>query len=252
MFVGIGRSGTTLLGALLDAHPNVVIANQQCVLKYLYPFPFSRERIYRLLLRNSVNLAGRGRPGGGGYSYALPGQWQGKFERIEVIGDKSRSAQSVAWLASRPALLQKLAQTARARIRMLHIIRNPFDTIARRSLRRHVSLERISREYFALTEQLQALIGRLESEAGMDVKRIQVYLEDLIGDPASVLTTICDELGVRAPQDYLRACAGLVYQKPREARTTVDWSAELLSDINARLREFPYLSRYSPAGTAPC
>ena len=48
LFVGIGRSGTTLLGALLDAHPNAIIANQQCALKYLHPFPFARDRIFRL------------------------------------------------------------------------------------------------------------------------------------------------------------------------------------------------------------
>ena len=60
MFLGIGRSGTTLLGALLDAHPNVVIANEQNTLKYLYPFSFSRDQIFRLLQRNAVKQATKG------------------------------------------------------------------------------------------------------------------------------------------------------------------------------------------------
>lgn len=125
LFVGVGRSGTTLLGALLDAHPNVVVANQQCLLKYLYPVAYPRARMFRLLLRNSVAAARAGRPGGGGDGYAVPGQWQGRFRNIEVIGDKSRSAQSVEWLHSRPRLLGDLAAATGSRVRLTDRKDNP-------------------------------------------------------------------------------------------------------------------------------
>ena len=245
LFVGIGRSGTTLLGALLDAHPNAIVANQQCALKYLHPFPFARDRIFRLLLQNSMRAARDGRPGGGGYSYAVPGQWQGRFERIEVIGDKSRSAQSVEWLAARPDLLQQLAQTVRARIRMLHVIRNPCDTIARRSLRRRVSLQKISAEYFVLTRKLQNLFERLESQPWLDAERVPIYLEDLVSAPMQQLGELCDALGLRRSEDYLAACASILFDKPSEARNAVQWPAALLADIQRRIQDVPYLRRYS-------
>jgi hypothetical protein len=250
LFIGIGRSGTTLVGSLLDAHPRMVIANQQCALKYLYPLPYSRERIFRLLVQNSVEAARSGRPGGGGYSYAVPGQWQGTSERIEVIGDKSRSAQSIAWITSRPELLEKLASTTRARIRLVHVIRNPYDTIARRSMRRGLSLEQISREYFALTAQLQEMIHRIESSVRPDIQRIPVYLEDLIADPEKQLARICEELGVAPGAAWLEACAGIIYRTPREARTQVDWPGGLHPAILRRAREFPHLQRYSLEGSS--
>jgi hypothetical protein len=245
MFVGIGRSGTTLIGALLDAHPQMIIAHQQCALKYLYPFPFSRGRIFCLLLRNSMNAARTGRQGGGGYSYAIPGQSQGNYDSIEVIGDKSRSAQSVVWLSSRPALLDELANRTQARIKMLHVIRNPYDTIARRSMRRRVSLAKMTREYFTLTAQLQELMSWIDSDSGLEIQRIPVHLEDIISNPKKQLAEICKRLGVSPAEDYLEACAGIVHQKPNEIRRSVKWPPTLISTIQQRLQGIPHLQRYS-------
>jgi len=67
-FAGTGRSGTSLIGALLDAHPNMIVAERQGVLKYLRPLRFSRQRIFRLLLCNSARAARQARPGGGGFT----------------------------------------------------------------------------------------------------------------------------------------------------------------------------------------
>jgi hypothetical protein len=244
MFVGVGRSGTTLLGALLDAHPDIVVANEQCLLKYLTPIRWSRERIFRLLLSNSSAKAEAGRPGGGGYTYAVPGQWQGRYRRILVIGDKSRSAQSVEWLYSRPGLLQTLGKTTDTRIRLIHVIRNPWDTIARRSLRRGVSLERISHQYFALVNKLQALLARLGEDTPVDAQCIPVHLDEFVANPSAELERVCRQLGVTTEPDYLAACAGIVKQ-PSEPRKSVEWSAALRSDIEKRVAGIPCLERYA-------
>ena len=198
-----------------------------------------------MLLDNSVRQAELGRPGGGGYSYAVPGQSQGVFENIEVIGDKSRSAQSIEWFTSRPDLLQRLSRTTQAQIVMLHVIRNPFDTIARRSLRRGVSLERISRQYFALSTQLKVLFRRFEAEQELGVKSVALHLEDLIRDPAPVLTVLCDSLGIRHMPAYLEACAGIVREKPSLARELVSWSPELIAEIQQEMESFSWMRSYS-------
>jgi len=249
-FAGIGRSGTTLLGALLDAHPNMVVANQQCVFKYLHPCRFSRQRIFRLLQLNSAQAACDNWRGGGDYCYAVPGQWQGRSERIEVIGDKSKSAQSLEWLYSRPGLLRKLAQTVRVRVRILYMIRNPYDTIARRSLRRGVPLERITREYFAHTDRLTALLECLNCKSDLDQELIPVRLEDFIADPITQLAGICQKLGVQPTNDYLAACAGIVHSKPSEPRKRVNWPVPLLEDIERRIQKLPYLKAYVFADAA--
>lgn len=175
----------------------------------------------------------------------MPGQWQGRVKRIEVIGDKSKSAQTLEQLYSRPDLVRLLGDTVRARIRIVQVVRNPFDTIARRSLRRDVSLERISRQYFTLVEKMQAVKENLACEPALDVDFILVHLEDLIADPNAQLRRICGELGVHPGSDYLEACAGVVYTEPSEPRKHVDWPASLRSNIESRIKQFDYLRRYS-------
>jgi len=245
MFIGIGRSGTTLIGSLLDAHPRIIVANQQTTLKYLRPPLFSRSQIFCLLLANSRNAARGGRMGGGGYSYAVPGQWQGRFDKLEVIGDKSKSAQDVVRLTSSPGLLDRLARVTGVPIRMMHVIRNPFDTIATRSMRRRLSLEKTSREYFALCDRLESLISRIEGISEYDVERIPVRLEEFIEHPNVQLSHICGTLGVDADKDYLLDCAQIVRQEPHKSRYDAAWSRNLVADVQRNLERIPFLRNYS-------
>lgn len=243
-FIGIGRSGTTLIGSLLDAHPRIIIANQETSLKYMHPRLFSRLQVYWLLYQNSRQRADS-RTGSGGYSYAVKDQWQGRFERLAVIGDKSKSAQDVTWLTSSPGLLDRMAALTGAKIRMMHVIRNPFDTIATRSVRRKLPLEKISREYFGLSDRLMRLIQRLDSISEYDVERITVYLEDFIEDPVRHLAIACKKLGVEAGDGYLRDCAKIVKRSPHKSRNEVKWDPALIQGIQEKLKRFPFLARYS-------
>ncbi len=85
MFIGYPRSGHSILGALLDAHPNIVIAHQLGVLKYILG-RFSRNQIYYLLLKNSELHSKTGRKSSG-YSYEVKNQWQCRFKELKIIGD---------------------------------------------------------------------------------------------------------------------------------------------------------------------
>src|SRR5213594_4458109 len=90
MFIGYPMSGHSLIGALLDAHPNIVIAHELDVLRHIEE-GFNKRQIYDLLLENSQISAEAGRVSGrksNVYSYAVPNQWQGRFEKLRVIGDK--------------------------------------------------------------------------------------------------------------------------------------------------------------------
>ena len=245
MFIGIGRSGTTLIGALLAAHPGAVVANEESALKYMHPRVFSREQVYWLLLRNSREYAAGGRVGGGGYGYKVEGQWQGKHRKLEVIGDKSKSAQDVTWLTTSRGLLGRMARTTGARIRMMHVIRNPYDSIAARSYHRKLSLEVITREYFGHCERLLKLIRRIENESEIDVARIPVHLEDFIEDPGRQLSGICGELGLEAPEDYLRDCSRIVLKKPHKRRHEAEWDQRLIDEVARRIEGIPFFERYS-------
>jgi hypothetical protein len=242
MFIGVGRSGTTLIGSLLDAHPCVVMANQQGTLKYARPRLLSRDQLFYLLLRNAQDAARAGRVGGGGYGYAVPGQWQGRFRRIRVIGDKSRSGDAVVRLTTFPGLLDDLARTVRVPIRVVHAIRNPFDTIATRSVRRRMPVETIARQYLDIADRLAVLIRRIERRPG--IERIPVRLEDFVTAPRNELDRLCTRLGLIADEAYLDACAGIVRPEPHRSRFEVDWNPGLVGAIQRRIDAFSFFRHY--------
>ena len=108
MFIGYPRSGHTLIGALLDAHPNMIIAHELDALKFIYA-RFSKRQIYYLLLKNSRAFAERGCKTSR-YSYGVPNQLQGRFEKLQIIGDKQGEASTLRF-QSIPGLLQQLRNT---------------------------------------------------------------------------------------------------------------------------------------------
>ena len=60
MFIGYPRSSHSLMGSLIDAHPNAIIAHEQDVLKYI-KYGFTKEALFPLLLRNSEEFTANGR-----------------------------------------------------------------------------------------------------------------------------------------------------------------------------------------------
>ena len=91
-FVGHGSSGTTLAAALLDAHPNIIIANEYDVLGQwvgLKKEQQTRDYFFQALFTASYKasiLGKRRQICPETRSKSVPNQWQGKFDkRIKVI-----------------------------------------------------------------------------------------------------------------------------------------------------------------------
>ncbi|MDD4881572.1 MAG: hypothetical protein PHX10_08350, partial [Gallionellaceae bacterium] len=125
LFVGYPRSGHSLVGSLLDAHPEVVMAHELNALRCVKA-GFSQNMIFELILRNVQLFNKKGREWTG-YNYKVEGQWQGRYRKLKVIGDKKGGNTSLM-------LKNKAFQTAVERIfkvpvKYLHVIRNPYDNI---------------------------------------------------------------------------------------------------------------------------
>src|SRR5262245_16191287 len=132
MFVGYPRTGHSLIGSLLDAHPRIVIAHELDALEFFH-WGFSRRQVFHLLLENSRKMAAKGR-GYSGYSYRVPNQWQGRFERLQVLGDK-KGAVSAGRFYRHPDLLDFVRDQIAIDLKFVHVIRNPYDVLATMSRR---------------------------------------------------------------------------------------------------------------------
>ena len=211
MFVGYPRSGHSLVGALLDAHPDIVIAHELDALRHIRA-GCGKDELLDLLLRKSECFAKQGSVWSG-FSFAVPGQWQGRYRKILVIGDKKGGASTRA-LCEDPALLERLSCTLGLEMRFIHIVRNPFDNVAS-MLARQLGGQTLMGN-IGLYERLCETNDRLRMELGDQL--IDLRHESFVADPRRALTELCRFLGLEPPDDYLEACASVVRPAPRQIR----------------------------------
>jgi len=245
IFVGHVKSGGTLIGALLDAHPNAVLADEIDVLRYLSA-GFRREQIFDLLLKGSRREARKGRvtarrleP----YSLAVPTQWQGRYEVLRVIGE-SRAGPTTRRLGREPWLLPRLYERmSGVRPRFVHVVRDPFDPIAAMIVRGKRSFTDASSDYSHQCRTLLELRERIDPEDLLTVR-----YEDFVRGPQESLRRVCGFLGLEASDDYLAACASIVDPAFRPERRLVEWRPEQIDAVRTMIEQTPFLDRYAADG----
>jgi len=241
LFIGHGRSGHSVVGALLDAHPDAVIPDELDTLRYLEA-GFDKDQICEIILTRSARLAARRRmkPGreGRDYCYHVPSQWQGRFRSLRVVGD-SQAGLSTRRLAKRPELLQQLEQVMRVPIRMIHVVRNPFDNIATLMVRGKWTFDQGITRYFENCETVQRLRARFPASGFLVLRH-----EDLLADPKARLAGACRFLGLEPDEDYLQACASILFKSPSGSRGLVPWTNSLVNLVEEQIARFDFLLGY--------
>lgn len=236
VFVGYSRSGHSLVGSLLDAHPEVVIAHELHALRHLLAgWPFAD--VVRAIRYNAYFFGRAGRAYSG-YDYEVPGQFQGRTTHLTVAGDKKANGTGRI-LRAHPGILDWLDASLPARADVIHVIRHPLDNIATRARRTGTSLAWAARGYFANAEAIQALRERHPERV------LDCYLDDFIRRPRSELSRLLGALGVNeVPPDYLDACQKVVFDAPSRSRDRVTWEPGLRRWIDERMAAIPFLQHF--------
>lgn len=238
LFIGYPRSGTSLVSSLLDAHPNIIISDESHVVRCVQRGD-SRNDIFIKLLNNSQSFGDNVRSAGG-YTFEVPGQWQGRYRKLRVIGDKKASGSSLR-LGRDPHLIEKLKSTlGDIDLRILHVIRNPFDNITTISLKHSMTMPDAIEHYFNRCRHVLEIKRRIPQDSLLDIRH-----EAIIDKPKQSLINLCNFFGVTPLDDYITACAGIIFKKPNLSRQQVPWKDEWLTQVNDGIAKIPYLSGYA-------
>ncbi|PSO99051.1 MAG: sulfotransferase family protein [Cyanobacteria bacterium SW_6_48_11] len=240
MFIGYPRSGHSLVGSLLDAHPNIIIAHELNALNFV-DMGFNQQQIYYLILKNSRKFATQGREWSG-YSYEVHHQWQGKFRDLKVIGDK-KGGDSTSKLRYKPELLNVLQNKIDVPAKFIHVIRNPYDNISTmytRSNKKDKKLADSINQYFGFCDTIAQLKQEINQGDMIDIRH-----EEIISNPKFWLNEICKFLGIDAGDNYLDDCANIIYQSPNKSRHKVQWNDELIETVKNKMNQYDFLSGYS-------
>jgi len=247
-FIGYPRSGHSLIGSLLDAHPEMVISNELNSL-YFFQKNYFRYQIFYFILRNSMNHAKVGRSNSD-YNYIVPEQWQGRYNKLVCIGDK-KGGKSSAILGENNSLnlLNKIENISQAKLKIIHVIRNPFDNVSTMIMRQ------VNKNGEELSEKLvEKKIASFLDKANANAKLLSlrpneiynVHLEDFIKNPQKELKRICDFLNIDISEKYLNDCASIVWNKTNSSRNNMPlWTDERKQQFYNSFQDYEFLKRYN-------
>lgn len=242
MFIGGTRSGGSLTGALLDAHPEVILADGMDALRFVTA-GFRREQIFQILLDRSKRQAKTGRISAG-RPYVVSGQWNGRFAKLRVIGD-IKSAVSTNRFGEDPMLLDRLLDTMKGlNVRFIQVVRNPYDSISEMTLRSGRTFESAVHYYVDNCLTVSGIRKRI-GEGNL----IIIRNDQLISETENTLRGICGFLGIADHEDYLDSCRRFVDKSPVRSRYSVQWSPDLIDAVKTRIvGRFDFLHGYSYEG----
>jgi len=243
LFIGHGRSGHSIVGSLLDAHPEAIVSDELDAARFI-DRGFARDQVLAMsVVRSARQAAGeRQKAGRGGrtYSYLVPGWSNGRFTRLRVVGD-TRAGGTVHRFASDPDLVDRIDARMRGlTVRYIHVVRNPYDNVSTMNVRRGRALEDGVDGYFADCETLVQMRATIGTERVLTVRH-----EDLITDPRSQLADACRFVGIDPSPEYLDACAGILFSSPSRTRGSVDWPPRLVARVARDIERFDFLTGYS-------
>ena len=274
LFVGYARSGHSIIGSMIDAHPDMMIAHEYFLFKKwadqkkLGINLLNKDKLFNELYKESFADTSKGlrtsQSTTKGYTLQIENSWQGRFRNLRVIGDKSGGTTSLLFQRS-PEVTTKhfheMTRTVGVPIKFLHVIRNPFDIIATEALYREGPNRDVKSDYnethkmdnsTLLWTCAHYLFGCVlavkqikHDWALSDNNLLEIYTEEFVVDPRAVIREICRFLNVGCSVDYVQQCYDKTFKKISRTRDRVVWPQDLRKWIEASIKNFPFLRGYS-------
>ena len=264
-FAGFPRSGHSLIGSLVDAHPGALVSHELDTMG-LVENGLSRAEILALVRRNSARFMENGRYWNG-FAYVVPDAAHGRAAAPRVVGDK-KGDWAVRRSAATPDLLDRLHARMAMPCKWILVVRNPFDNIATMSMRRGGAYDRLRigaasgadfaarleaekgasvpdraddamiEDYVALCEGTERLRARV---AGQDWLELQY--EAFTDAPEAGLTRLLEFLALDADPGFVAGAASIVRPASGRSRDAVVWSAEQIARVRDAVARFDFLAR---------
>ena len=278
-FIGSGRSGTTLAGALLNAHPKIIIVNEYNLFSRLRGAAgaLARWREYDAALRRNREDNANGLVNTG-YDYSVPGGHQSRTVYPRVFGDKKAVESAQPFRKFGPEQFEVWGRQDWPAC-FIHMIRNPYDAIttmySRNNPRSYTFrdltwrtprpeipggaddpmrelLDRTAREQGENRILLQSIMHFFARAEGVMLLQkhgtpelINVHYCRLVESLRTELPRIITRLGLECDEAYLAMCERIV-KPPSRTRTRLAelWTDDVRALVDAQIRRFDFYEGY--------
>ena len=267
--IGFHRSGSSLLGFLLTAHPEMVVAheptinienscvslshidkvkrskmqilykaNVQEIIDYTISVDYARWQYAMVAAQRASNPTGFFRPEKSKKYVFVPDQYQGRFKQLKVVGIKA-SMKNVHYLLLSKILenLKRKFEESKIALKFILIVRNPYDIVA--------TIKRINpkRDSYSIVKNLCEFNMRILTR--IDTRDVFISRhEDMVKEPSKQLTKLCDFLQVSIPTGYLDNCVSQVVGEPHRSRFEYDWPEDEKQRVASLIKKYDFFSGY--------
>lgn len=235
LIIGNSRSGSTILGSIVDAHPNAIVANETMASQAFWKEMSKGEILDEIIANSSANYrSGRQSED---YQYQIGASPESKSS-VCVYGDKIWNPATLL-LHGDYDLISRLESQLAARVVLIASIRNPFDAIATMHRRSQAPIKDRIRWFFMHCEALAAIE---EKTAQSDF--LISYHEQLIDCPNEEISRICRALMLPVNDQHLANVKRLLYRRPSKSGAALDWKLAEVEEVLERMQRFPFLTVY--------
>jgi len=264
MFFANGRSGHSWTGAILDASPNAMVANQKHALE-LYDKGAGREEIYTALAYNSYLCGKHGWLQV--YNYTIPGLWQGKvddYNQLQVIGDKrgGNTLDFILELMERKLkhsskfdfifgnyndlperkikkYLQGFLDTIQNEPRFVVVLRHPANVITTLAFRN--SRHTFDSAFDLALSRYRALFWAMEN-IGKPNQWHVLRTEDFATDTEGELLNLCNFVGISCPTIMIEKVIQQTHHEVHDTWKSINWKQSDMAILNKFVTN--YMSDY--------
>lgn len=223
IFLGHAHSGHSIVGALLDAHPDIAISNELNVPKLILDHDLDNKVLQKIILYYSLNHSSWINTG---YKYNVPESYQGKTKFPKILGDK-KGGGSTRIIRNNPWVLDKLVEMFGKKLRFINVIREPKDNIAAFAHywgdaevgRKHVD------RYFENYETNKQIEKKFQG-AFYKLKH-----SDFIKNPVYEFKKILQFLNLKANENQLKSWLSIVRNTENNRSETINWSKNIRNAI---------------------
>lgn len=230
-FIGVVRTGHTLISSLLDAHPNFAISVKASPFTKFIENK-SRKKIFQIIIKNALFNEFRKL---GGYSYKI--DEKPRSENISIIGDSGIPLKTMIKLGDKQ-ILSIFSKFIKVPIYWVWVIRNPFESISSACKMNRRPISYMIEKYYEVYQITHKFYKENRSQCHL------IYIEDLIKDPHINLSKLFDFFEVTYDEEFLNLCSEKIFDKPHKVFDEEMWSNKDISLINRLTIQIPELRRY--------
>lgn len=236
LFVGYGRSGHSAIGSVIDAHPNAVVSHELHALKR-FSEGVTRSQLFTEIYERSQTQAAEGRTSsradGGVYHHVIEGQRKNGNTGVTTLGDKKGAGTTHHISTHGLQILEDFESFLGVPLKILHVIRNPFDVIAAGKARGHSG-------FLETVPLVQRIREYRQGEGWLDV-----YHEEVLAAPDEQIARILSFLSLPVIEQHLAACRAYLFDAPTRRRQSIDWQTDERRAVEDLIARVDYLQHYT-------